>query len=713
MELILQTVFLTGGTQLRKLTSLFAEVSLRPCKDRVVETDGGCLEQAGPFGLEVALSLARQGLKFRIIDKAAGPLLVGRADGTHPRMLELLHCWGIAQEVHEEGPLLNHTAMYKNGEQLMYTRSFTCDSRYKGSHVITQGQLERIYIRDLLRHKVLVERSTETGEIKVEPEKGTSHPVRVQIRNIQTGGTQTVNAKYLVGAEGAGSGIRKQLSFPFDGITTDIHWGIMDCKYETNYPHMTTFGVYMNTEHGACIIVPREEGYTRIYTKLSAERVKELAEDRRESGGRVDAQSITPEEILEQTNKVMAPYYVRFAGPISWFAVWKISERVARYFSTPDMRIHLGGDAAHVHSVLGAFGLNSSVYDASNLGWKLGLSVRGLADPRKLLPTYDLERRVFANRVIRASGAYLRFVGGISDLPLAQLRSATGEELESYMEDLPALDGTREADLRWIGAFFGRNAGFLLGVDLPHMPSCIAPPTPIYSEDNTKTNGTIISAEGPPQTPITVHNGRRAPNPRICFSQCMTGYLYDKMTGASRFHILIFGSDLRGPVRQRMAHFSHEALGHHGVLNKFGGTEMFNVLLILKALPHETQGVLQGNDLRNLRGFAPTVVYDDRTPDEDAAYWYGINHARGAIVAVRPDLVVGMSCWPEEAEMKLDEYFDGFLIDKGVRTAREWAVVREMKQTGKENGMVNGMVNGTANDGALEHNSAGEAKSQA
>ena len=61
----------------------------------------------------------------------------------------------------------------------------------------------------------------------------------------------------------------------------------------------------------------------RIYTRLSPERVKELAEDRREAGGRVDVHSITPEELLEQTNKVFAPYTVRFAGPLSWFAIWK------------------------------------------------------------------------------------------------------------------------------------------------------------------------------------------------------------------------------------------------------------------------------------------------------------------------------------------------------------------------------------------------------
>lgn len=302
-----------------------------------------------------------------------------------------------------------------------------------------------------------------------------------------------------------------------------------------------------------------------------------------------------------------------------------------------------------MHSVLGAFGLNSSIYDASNLGWKLGLCARDLATPSALLPTYDLERRLFANRVIRASGAYLRFICGISDLPLAELRG-TGDDLESYMDDLPALDGTREGDLKWCAAYFEHNAHFLLGFDVPHTVSKLSPP--MRSDVR--------------QRPVAVDNGKRAPNPRVCFTEATTGYLYDKMTGASRFHILVFGSDLRGPVRERVARFSTHALGPSGFFAHFGGASMFNVVLVLKCLPFERESLLRGaddgGDLSNLRDHA-TVVYDDRAPDEDAGYWYGINHARGAVVAVRPDLWVGTSCWPEEGDV-LRDYFAEFLVEK-------------------------------------------------
>lgn len=157
-----------------------------------------------------------------------------------PRFLEILHSWGLAQEVHEEGPLIERTAIYKDGKKLFFNRSHQSDSRYRGLHIQTQGQIERIYIRDLVRHRVLVERSSTLKHFNVE-DTGT-HPVRATILNNRTGKEEEVCAKFLVGSDGASSIVRKGLGIPFDGISTDIYWGIMDCIYETDYPHAWCFG---------------------------------------------------------------------------------------------------------------------------------------------------------------------------------------------------------------------------------------------------------------------------------------------------------------------------------------------------------------------------------------------------------------------------------------------------------------------------------------
>lgn len=166
-------------------------------------------------------------------------MLAGRADGIQPRALELLHSWGLAQEVHEEGPILNSTVLYKDGTKMFYGWSSQCDSRYRGIHIITQGQLERIYIRDLVRHKTLVERCTVVDSFEVEEDS--PYPVKATLKNLQTADEELIHAKYLVGGDGAGSSIREQLKIPFDGNTTDIYWAIMDCVFKTDYPYILNF----------------------------------------------------------------------------------------------------------------------------------------------------------------------------------------------------------------------------------------------------------------------------------------------------------------------------------------------------------------------------------------------------------------------------------------------------------------------------------------
>ncbi|KAI9371573.1 FAD binding domain-containing protein [Aspergillus egyptiacus] len=616
---------------------------------------------AGPFGLQLGMVLARQGISFRIIEKAKTPCLSGRADAIHPRSLELLHSWGLAYEATEEGPLLNSTAVFRNGVKLFHSSGPSCDSRYKGAHIITQGQLERIYIRDLLRHRVLVERENLVDRFQVLDGDSSTYPVHATIKHVVTGREQMVRAKYLVGADGAASSIREQLNIEFDGLDTDIYWAIIDCRFKTDYPHMFGLSMVISAEHGGSIVIPREEGFTRFYIQMNKDMARKLYETRRarrnaSSVGetRIDDHGITPEDALAQLNKIMAPWTVEFASPISWFSVWKVNERVARHFSSPDLRVHLGGDAAHVHSVLGGFGFNSSLYDASNLGWKLGLCIQNRAKPSIVLPTYDNERRLAANRVIRCSGAYLRFICN-SHLPLASLRGL-GETLESHDEVLPKLDGTTEADLQFVYTFYRRHSMFLLGVEWPIIESPICPP-------DVETL----------QRPVSIINGARAPNPRVCLGTEYTAYLHDVMKGVCRFHILVFASDLQGPVRARLATFSRKAFQPAGLFCRFGGAEQFNVVLVTKVLPYQAAGLLGPNpqgidDLRELREHV-TVIYDDRAPDDDAHYWYGVNHARGAVVAVRPDLAVGVSIWPEDVD-KLNTYFGSFLLEQSISPAQ-------------------------------------------
>ena len=178
-----------------------------------------------------------------VVDKAPTPLIAGRADGVQPRFLETLACWGIESEVLEEGPLIERTALYKDGKLLHFGGSHQSDSRYRGLHIITQGQIERIYIRDLWRHRMLVERNTTLKEHHVEEgPSASSHPVQCTILNAETQQQEAIQAKFLIGTDGGSSSIRRSLKIPFDGVDTGIYWGILDCRFESDYPHAWNFG---------------------------------------------------------------------------------------------------------------------------------------------------------------------------------------------------------------------------------------------------------------------------------------------------------------------------------------------------------------------------------------------------------------------------------------------------------------------------------------
>ena len=93
-----------------------------------------------------------------------------------------------------------------------------------------------------MRHKVLIERSTVIDSFQTVDAAAESYPVQAFVRNEKTGGEETIRAKFIVGADGAGSSIRKQLETPFDGVSTDIYWAILDAQFETDFPYITIFG---------------------------------------------------------------------------------------------------------------------------------------------------------------------------------------------------------------------------------------------------------------------------------------------------------------------------------------------------------------------------------------------------------------------------------------------------------------------------------------
>lgn len=318
---------------------------------------------------------------------------------------------------------------------------------------------------------------------------------------------------------------------------------------------------------------------------------------------------------------------------------------------------------SHIHSVLGAFGLNASILDVANLSWKLGLAAKGIAKTKDLLSTYTTERRKHAVKIIKVSGEYLRFICGsalaVPDLDNPETLDrenghTNGDKQSNGLEEegrKPVNGDDSKArkikDLEFVGRFFKANGPFLLGVDCPYDESVIAPPSALGSKQTES------------QAPaIRVRNGVRAPNPRVCLSPDKTGYLYDKLTGTDVFHLVVFASSLQGAEVRRHVNVFRDALrASDSFYNRFGGPTRFQVVLVVKLLPFEFEGIA-GEIAEGIENF--TIVFDDRPPDEDAHTTWGVNHTTGGVAVIRPDLWVGMTCFPAEVD-KLSAYIGNFL----------------------------------------------------
>lgn len=338
---------------------------------------------------------------------------------------------------------------------------------------------------------------------------------------------------------------------------------------------------------------------------------------------------------------------------------------------------------------MGAFGLNASILDSANLAWKLGLVAQDKARLEALLPTYSSERRSHAVRIIETSGKYLRFVCG-SELAVVNLRDPTSideekqrrhNESEPVTHQTGGAEGTEEQEeenpgstppsdrkaldqeLCFLADFFKHNGQFLLGTDCQYSASVISPASSIDHDENQQVNGQHL--------PIGVRNGVRAPNPRVCFSASQTGYLYDKLVGPPRFHIVLFLSSLTGhEVLKQAKSFSHGMI-QEGFYKRFGGPRLFNLVVVVKCLPFEFEARRQ-SESSSLKGLEPlwsvaTVVFDDRAPDDDAHTTWGVNHATGGVVVIRPDLWVGITTFPSEMG-KIISYFEAFLTLHDVDT---------------------------------------------
>lgn len=236
----------------------------------------------------------------------------------------------------------------------------------------------------------------------------------------KAGSEEIVHAKYMLGADGAHSWVREQLGFKLEGESTDYIWGVLDIVPITDFPDIRMRCAIHSADSGSVMVIPRENKLVRLYIQLTT---IESA-----GGAKADRSKINPDVIIKSAQRIMAPYKITYRR-LDWWTAYQIGQRVGTQFSSHE-RIFLAGDAVHTHSPKAGQGMNVSMQDTYNLGWKVANVVKGLAD-RLILRTYQSERRRIAQDLIDFDHRFSRLFSG---RPAKDVMDEEGISMDEFKE---------------------------------------------------------------------------------------------------------------------------------------------------------------------------------------------------------------------------------------------------------------------------------------
>ncbi|MDQ0647464.1 phenol 2-monooxygenase [Microbacterium natoriense] len=354
---------------------------------------------SGPAGMLLAAQMSQfPGVTTRIIEKREGRLVLGQADGIQPRSVETFQAFGFAERIMAEAYNIGWMNFWgpnpERPDEIIRTAR-TADYAYdicEFPHLIVNQARVLDYFAEAAADgpgRIVPDYGVEFLGLTVHEEG--EYPVEVAVR--QNGAERIVHARYVVGCDGARSGVRQAIGRTHVGGSAAHAWGVMDVLVNTDFPDWRT-KCAINSEAGNILHIPREGGYlSRMYIDLG-----EVAQD---DDHRVRQTPV--EEIIRKANAILHPYSID-VKQVAWHSVYEVGHRVTDGFDDAtgtdrNPRVFLTGDACHTHSAKAGQGMNVSMQDGFNLGWKLGSVLTGRA-AASLLATYGAERRPVAQQLI-------------------------------------------------------------------------------------------------------------------------------------------------------------------------------------------------------------------------------------------------------------------------------------------------------------------------
>ena len=369
----------------------------------------------GPAGLTLAAQLsAFPDIKTCIVEQKPGPLLRGQADGVACRTMEMFQAYGFSERVLKEACWINETTFWKpDGKQRDHiVRSGrvqdTEDGLSEFPHVVLNQARVHDFFLDVMRKsptKLEPHYARRLLDLQIEPDAtsgNNAYPFQVTARlerldPVHEGEIETIKARHVVGCDGARSTVRKSIGRTLHGDSANHAWGVMDVLAVTDFPDIRFKSLIQSANDGSIIVIPREGGYlVRLYVEM----------DKLAAGERISDRNITADDLITATRRIMQPYSLD-VKEVAWWSVYEIGQRLCDKFDdVPEGEVakrlpcvFIAGDACHTHSPKAGQGMNMSMQDGFNLGWKLASVLQKRCAPR-LLHSYSAERQAIAKELI-------------------------------------------------------------------------------------------------------------------------------------------------------------------------------------------------------------------------------------------------------------------------------------------------------------------------
>ncbi|TGO67825.1 hypothetical protein BOTNAR_0035g00340 [Botryotinia narcissicola] len=652
---------------------------------------------AGPAGLMAATWMARCGIHARIIDKRGTKIFTGQADGLQCRTLEILDSFGFADRVWKESNHMLEICLWNPDSAGVLRRSDRIPDTIPGISrfqqvVLHQGRIEQFFLDSLEEHSnIKVERGIFPYTLAFDETKAedpNEYPIEVVLQHLtddqanprQSQATidgaatsdglfrsniaadddtdevlsdaheneltvinETVKAKYLIGCDGAHSWTRRQLGIQLEGEQTDLIWGVLDIIPITNFPDIRMRCAIHSSKSGSMMVIPRENKLVRLYIQITTTAI----------GSEIDRWSINPKMILDSAQRIMAPYKIDYEH-CDWWTAYQIGQRVASKFSQHD-RMFLAGDAVHTHSPKAGQGMNVSMQDTFNLGWKIAAVLSGTAN-RSILKTYESERRAVAQELITFDHKFSRLFSG---RPARDIMDEEGISMEEFKEA------------------FEKGNLFASGVSVNYGASII-----VAKDDDAAAQGYEIGVAqnvnariiGKQHLATNIRIGMRMPSFKVLNqSDARPWHFQELLKSDGRWRIVVFAGDISNKIQ--MLRIQNLSGGLKTLAGKYllgtDGTDSAIEILMIHSAPRIQFELLDlpeiFHPLSNKDGYDYDKVYvDDLSYHEGygkAYEGYGVDKKRGCLVLVRPDHYVSWVGGLED-EGEIERFFEGFMVKK-------------------------------------------------